>query len=789
MTTAKSARRRAERLILRLLTRFRDACRTSGGTEMSILIAAASAGLAILLAAGAVATSRALALLGAVAVAGLAVTALLACSLARRGRPRVGLLLLAGSLVATGALLGFLYRWPLVGPYTIILAFGLLLPHLRPVERARAILLAVPLVTLLVLLASPDPSRPTAVMAGPLGQLGAGLVVGLVLLILERARSAVEAERERYRSLVEGAPVGIVRVDPSGQILHANEAAARLFGYEAGPSLEGRSILDHFAEPDAARTLAARLRTAGTADGEVELRRADGTIFLARHRTRLVRFEEPEEGAVGFEGIFEDVSDLRRLERELDRIVAERTAVLDALRRIQASPSLEATADAIARELSLIDGFTGASVLVFEPQGRVRPVSHWFAGERWRPLGSPAGARAAELLARAAAGPWVEAVEGAPRDSIRAFLAERGIGQLVYAPLSLGSEPVGLLVLGLPDTDRSAALERLPAAAEFAAVASALLGPSLAEERRTDAVRARIRAILEGRAFSTVFQPIVDLGSGVAFGFEALTRFGDGSPPDRVFADAAACGLGRDLELATLTAALEAAAPLPANAFLAVNVSVDLVLTREPLATILRRAGWGAVLEISEHAPIADYDAFRTAVAALGPEPRLAVDDAGAGHASLRHILELRPAFVKLDRWLVAGIDGDRSRQALVAGMVHAAEGSGYRLVAEGIEREEERRALLELGVRLGQGYLLGRPAAAETWARPAPAERLRPVLASLGVPVAEAVRSSSRRLTAAPTTASSTPRPAPRGPSGRSGRSLSSGGGRGGRGDTPDRG
>ncbi|MER3453193.1 MAG: diguanylate phosphodiesterase, partial [Acidimicrobiia bacterium] len=235
--------------------------------------------------------------------------------------------------------------------------------------------------------------------------------------------------------------------------------------------------------------------------------------------------------------------------------------------------------------------------------------------------------------------------------------------------------------------------ERVPAAAEFAAVVAALLGPGLRERWRTDDARTKIRTIIDGRSFATCFQPIVDLASGAVRGYEALTRFADGVPPDCVFADAAACGLGQELELVTLEAALEAAAPLPANVFLNLNVSPDLVLAREPLATILRRSGWGTVLEITEHAPIADYQTFREALAALARDVRLAIDDAGAGYASLRHIFELRPDFVKLNRWLVAGVDHDPSRAALVAGMVNAAERTGYAIVAEGLEREPERRA------------------------------------------------------------------------------------------------
>lgn len=858
---------RPNRPIASIVSFLRDACRTSSGAEMALLVGAIAGGLSALLALGGVATSRPLALLAGAALAGLAATALVTCFLARRGHQRAGLGLLAVALVAAGSLLGVLFRWPLAAPYGIVLAFALLLPVLTPRGRRVAILVAIPLATVAVSASSPDPNWPAAVMVGPLGQLAAGLVIGLILLTLERAREAVEAERSRYRSLVEGAPVGIVRVDPSGRILHANRAAARLFGLEEASALEGASIVDRFIDPDASGRLKADLLAAGMVSGEVELRRVDGTPFWARHRTRLFRLDGTD---VGFEGTFEDVTseraaaraaaqlaaivesaddailgldttgritswnpaaarlfglpapaalgrivwdvlplsdesaeallseslaralagravrslerevaapdgprrvsltispivgndgriagaslvardvtDLRRLERELGRVVTERAIVLDALRRIQASQHLEATADAIARELSTTDGFASAAILVFDVDDRIVQVSSWLAGERGRPASSPAGGRAKELRARAAAGPWVESIGRSPAGSYRALLAEHGIRHLVYAPLVLDGEPIGLLTLGLTVDDRAAALERLPAAAEFAAVTSALLRPGLDEQRQIDGVRARIRAIVEQRTFSTVFQPIVDLASGAVLGYEALTRFADGTPPDRVFADAVRAGLGRELELATLEAALEAAAPLPANAFLDLNVSPDLVLAREPLAAILRGAGWGTVLEITEHAPIADYQSFRAAVAALGSRVRLAIDDAGAGYASLRHIFELQPAFVKLDRWLVAGIDGDRSRQALVAGMVHAADRSGYDLVAEGVERAEERQTLLELGVRIGQGYLFGAPASAETWARRASPERLAPVLASLRVAPAGDAAGAGRR-------------------------------------------
>jgi EAL domain-containing protein (putative c-di-GMP-specific phosphodiesterase class I) len=90
------------------------------------------------------------------------------------------------------------------------------------------------------------------------------------------------------------------------------------------------------------------------------------------------------------------------------------------------------------------------------------------------------------------------------------------------------------------------------------------------------------------------------------------------------------------------------------------------------------------------------------------------VDDAGAGYAGLRHILELQPAFAKLDISLVRGIDTDEVRQAMAAGLQYFGLRTGCQLIAEGVEREAEVETLRNLGVELAQGFLFGEPAAAE---------------------------------------------------------------------------
>jgi len=105
-----------------------------------------------------------------------------------------------------------------------------------------------------------------------------------------------------------------------------------------------------------------------------------------------------------------------------------------------------------------------------------------------------------------------------------------------------------------------------------------------------------------------------------------------------------------------------------------------------------------------------DYRALRAALEDIGPNVVVAVDDAGAGFSSLRHILELRPAFAKLDISLVRGIDSDDLRQVLAAGLNYYALRTGCQIIAEGVETQAESDTLQRLGIEFGQGYLYGRP-------------------------------------------------------------------------------
>lgn len=234
------------------------------------------------------------------------------------------------------------------------------------------------------------------------------------------------------------------------------------------------------------------------------------------------------------------------------------------------------------------------------------------------------------------------------------------------------------------------------------------------EESSWDERRTRVEGVIERGGPRMVFQPVVDLGDGRTLGYEALARFDDEPrrSPDRWFAEADAVGLGREIEILAVRSALGYLESLAPDQFLGINMSPATVLT-DWRAGLDSGVDWSNVIvELTEHVVIEDYQAIQRSlqkVRELGTG--LSVDDTGAGFASLRHILDLAPDYVKLDISLCRGIDHDPARRALASALVSFTRDVGIVLIAEGIETEDERAALSALGVRYGQGYLLGRPA------------------------------------------------------------------------------
>jgi EAL domain-containing protein (putative c-di-GMP-specific phosphodiesterase class I) len=270
---------------------------------------------------------------------------------------------------------------------------------------------------------------------------------------------------------------------------------------------------------------------------------------------------------------------------------------------------------------------------------------------------------------------------------------------------------VGVVAMGTTSRDDALRLAfRLSTMTEFGVVSAALLGPMLSDHWRMADIRSQLDSIISDRAFTPVFQAVVRLKTREIIGFEALTRFDDGTQPDQRFLEAHSAGMSIRLETACIGEQIEAASWLPPDVWVSLNVSPALATAVVPLISALERADRDVVLEITEHVEIGDYRTLMAALDLVRGRARLAVDDAGAGYAGLRHILELRPQFVKLDLSLVRHVDTDPARQAMVAGMAHFAHNAGCELIAEGIETEEELNELIRLGVSLGQGYLFGRP-------------------------------------------------------------------------------
>lgn len=391
--------------------------------------------------------------------------------------------------------------------------------------------------------------------------------------------------------------------------------------------------------------------------------------------------------------------------------------VAESLATLESRSTSEETANAICNELKRISGLSSVMIVALDAAGQGVPLA----------LDGPHDVRVGinRALPQSVVDSWRS------RAGRRAWVGpwEPGLGSAMWRvpaepptamailPLNSAQGSLGAIVATTSIVEGTGYLTaRLPVLTSFSAVAAALLAPGILERQRRGATRAQLEAVLETGAFTPVFQPVVELASDRIIGFEALTRFTDGTRPDRRFADAVAVGLGIELEAATIAAALEVAPDLPTGLWLSLNVSPAFLMDPvRPRRVLGDRRGRSLVLEITEHVAIEDYARFRSAVATLGSSVGFAVDDAGAGYASFRHILELRPDFVKLDIGLVHEIDRDEVRQALVAGIVYFAERTDCRLIAEGVETEGERAVLQRLGVQFGQGYLLGRPAPVAT--------------------------------------------------------------------------
>jgi EAL domain-containing protein (putative c-di-GMP-specific phosphodiesterase class I) len=256
--------------------------------------------------------------------------------------------------------------------------------------------------------------------------------------------------------------------------------------------------------------------------------------------------------------------------------------------------------------------------------------------------------------------------------------------------------------------------------ARFMQVLAAVIGDQVEyqtlQDERKNMLADRVQtALVQG--VNVVFQPVFDLAAGDVFAYEALARFPvePYRPPSDWFADAAEVGLGVELEIAAIESALTQLDALAPDVRLALNVSPLTALSPQFFNVLAPRAH-RVIIEVTEHERVEDYDALNDALAplrALGAW--IAIDDVGAGFASLSHILRLAPDIVKLDLSLTRGIAADPARDALASSLVDFASGIDATIGAEGIETQSELDRLRVLKVRYGQGFHLGVPGALDS--------------------------------------------------------------------------
>ena len=537
-----------------------------------------------------------------------------------------------------------------------------------------------------------------------------------------RAGAVLRASEERLRRTVEAAADGLRVCDAAGRRTLVTAAAERLLGVPRADLVDATAgevatQLSTAAHPDAsgrpaqlAAALAARQPPPPT---EVTLRGSDGTQRSVQVSWLVVDADTPPGGLVV--NLHEVTAD-----RALGR---ERAAHLEGLQAAAqaaaGAPSAAAAGEALLAQVARIAPVVAAAIYLFDAAGTQR-LAAWSPPEAGGSIPSLVPTDLAnELRALSAHGPLRTELERLPGSGAgAAVLAERGAHSLLVVPLSDGGALVGTLLAGERGRPEPLSPDEGSYLEAIGRLAAGIVRRAVEDEeatRRRD--RERIMRVLATPTLLVPhFQPILALAKRQVAGYEALARFllAPVRPPNVWFAEAAALGLGAELQALAVEQARAVArgAGLPVGTFLSVNVGPHYLATA-PVRSALRGGSLARlVIELTEEEAVVDYAALRAAMAPyLARGARFAVDDAGAGFASMRHVTELRPAFVKLDAQLIRRLRDDTARQALVRALVSFTGAIGATPIAEGVEEPADLALLARTRQPLLlQGYAIARP-------------------------------------------------------------------------------
>ncbi|HEU4978218.1 MAG TPA: GGDEF and EAL domain-containing protein [Solirubrobacteraceae bacterium] len=300
-------------------------------------------------------------------------------------------------------------------------------------------------------------------------------------------------------------------------------------------------------------------------------------------------------------------------------------------------------------------------------------------------------------------------------------IAQRILVEFARAPVSGHRVTVSIGIADAPNHGRDASTllraagDALRTAKGEGKARACRFSGTLPTSAERDELRRQVEGLCNPGRIAIEVQPIAPVDGGPVKLFESLARFGaaGGGSPARWLHAAEEVGLRVELELACLRAALRVWVTRPEGSSMSVNVSPDVLGRPDAIASFTALGDLhGLVLEITEEAIVEDYEALLETLAPLVAEGlQIAVDDVGAGQATMRHVVALRPAFLKLDRTLVRGVDHDPAHGALIDALQGYAQRVGALIVAEGVETQAELDALRALGIPLVQGYHVGRPA------------------------------------------------------------------------------
>jgi PAS domain S-box-containing protein len=515
---------------------------------------------------------------------------------------------------------------------------------------------------------------------------------------------------------IDRAEESFITTNPENLIVYANPSAVRTSGYSLEELLgkSPRIFKSGFQNEPFYQSLWEELLDGRSWRGVLVNKRKNGELY--EEYTTISPIHDSSGELMAYVAVKRDLTAERRLEADLTLRNRDQDAVGSLMREVEPSETLEETAAALCRAMRGIDGIDGAYVVLLRPGGQSVPIG---VAPEFRSIADAVSPiwdeNSAALAERTARGSWwmdLRNLEPFRSNGPMERALEAGFVGLLRVPIRTGREMVAYLAIGTKDHGYSDwADSRLAVFDELGAFAGTLFGAQAETYGRSESIRRNVQSILDTMAYHPVFQPIVDLATGETVGYEALTRFDDGTRPDLRFIEASSVGLQSALEIACAETAVRSAEHLPPNAWLSLNFSPETAMSGGA-AHVAARSSRPLAIEVTEHAHIDDYESLRRAIRAI-PAIKLFVDDAGAGYAGLAHILALEPDVVKLDISLVRFIDRDPARQALVSGMRFFAEKTGITLLAEGVETHSEAATLRELGVDLGQGYLFGKPAPA----------------------------------------------------------------------------